>query len=189
MDQQPLTRTQQNKREYPKLRFAAWLYTFAIALTVSFVLYAFVFQEVRVTGCSMQPTFNEGEVLLVNRLSLYIKSVQRGQIVIFRNKSNGEEYIKRVVGLPGERVQILEGSVYIDGMYLDESDYLAFAEGELNKITVPEGHVFLLGDNRAISLDSRDESVGCVPLDALDGSVMLRLLPIESFTVFLVVRG
>ena len=174
-----------NKWEYGKLRIAAWLFTFAVALAASLFLYSFVFQEVRVTGTSMQPTFSEGEVLLVNRLSFYIKSVQRGQIVIFRNRKTGDEYIKRVVGLPGERVLIREGCVYINGIYLDESDYLSFAAGELEEITVPPEHVFLLGDNRIISLDSRDESVGCVRIQDLHGSVFLRLLPLGSFTVFL----
>ena len=107
------------------------------------------------------------------------------QIVIFRNRKTGDEYIKRVVGLPGERVLIREGCVYINGIYLDESDYLSFAAGELEEITVPPEHVFLLGDNRIISLDSRDESVGCVRIQDLHGSVFLRLLPLGSFTVFL----
>lgn len=133
----------------------------------------------------MQPTLREGEVLLVNRLSVYTHRIRRGEIVIFKNETTCEEYIKRVVGLPGERVRMLDGSVYINGMYLDESDYLAIAEGEFEEVEVPEGHVFLLGDNRSVSLDSRDESVGCVKITALDGSVIARLLPIKAFTFFI----
>ena len=136
------------------------------------------------TGSSMLPTFSEGEILLVNRLALYVKSVERGQIVIFKNKSSGDEYIKRVIGLPGESVEIIDGSVYINGIYLDESEYLAFRQGDLAETFVPSGHVFLLGDNRSVSLDSRDASVGCVPLTALDGCVMMRISPFTGLVFY-----
>jgi signal peptidase I len=185
MERLPASRALRNRRDYAKLRISAWLFTFASALVISLLIYMFVIREVRVNGSSMEPTLREGEVLIVNRLSVYMRRVRRGEIVIFMNGSTSEEFIKRVVGLPGERVEIRGGSVYINGVYLDESDYLAFAEGELEEVSVPEGHVFLLGDNRAVSLDSRDASVGCVPLTALDGSVIVRILPIEDLTIFL----
>jgi len=166
----------------------------------------------RVDGQSMTPNLHDREMLLVNRnayLNVDLNAVidwlpgierdgewvvypfdppERGDIVVFDPPdppvSGGDKpYIKRVIGLPGETVEIRGGSIFIDGQQLDES-YLPGASTSCGRrgcdpITVPEGHVYVLGDNRDNSSDSR--FFGAVPVDAIVGKAWLTYWPVEDF--------
>jgi len=113
----------------------------------------------RVQGDSMMPTLHEGEYLIINKLSYYLDEPQRGDIVVLHYpRDRSREYIKRVIGLPGDRVEIGDGQVRVNGVVLNEP-YLANNPTYGNQSwVVPEGHYFVMGDNRNNSSDSRDWS-------------------------------
>lgn len=135
-----------------------------------------------VSGMSMYPTLNNGDYLLVNRMAYEFSIPQRGDIVVFKSHlSDGRYLIKRVIAVEGERVEIKQGNVYVNGYRLNEP-YIrdAFTDGELSAV-VPQGSIFVLGDNRANSLDSRHPSIGFVSLEDVIGKVVVRIFPIQSF--------
>jgi signal peptidase I len=116
-------------------------------------------------------------VVLVDRRGLDVDDLSRGDLVTFASPANGVESLKRVVGLPGERVAVLDAVLHVDGRPLDEP-YVDFREWDgmfTAQVTVPEDAVYVLGDDRLTSVDSRD--FGPVPVEALDGRVLVRLWP------------
>lgn len=156
-----------------------------IAVLVAIVLIQFV-KPVIVKESSMENSFIEKDYLIVSKQSYTYGDVERGDVVVFHSSlmdENGKEklLIKRVIGLPGENVQITDGDVYIDGVMLKE-DYTkdGFTTGDVN-ITVPEDEYFCMGDNRVVSIDSRNSDVGCVEKHNLMGKVVLRVFPFKKF--------
>lgn len=133
------------------------LETVLIAVVVFFLL-QIVVKNFRVTGESMMPTLSDGQFLLVDKLSYRFTEPKRGEIIVFRYpRDPSEDYIKRIIGLPGETVRVAEGSVYIDGQilhepYLQSQPTLAYRPLE---IRLGEDEFFVLGDNRRYSSDSR----------------------------------
>jgi signal peptidase I len=131
--------------------------------------------RILVDGASMEPTLETGERVIVNRLSYKYGSPQRGDIIVFHFPRNpSEEYIKRVIGLPGDTVQVKNGSVYINNQHLDEN-YLDVKTNYTGTWQVPEGQLFVLGDNRNNSSDSHDW--GTVPLNYVVGKAILVYWP------------
>lgn len=162
-----------------------WIKDIAIAAAIAFVIVQFVKPTI-VKESSMEPNFYENNYLLVNRQAYTFKEPERGDVIVFHSslvQSNGHEklLIKRVIGLPGEEIDISEGQVYINGEPLEE-DYTkeGFTTGELTGFVVPEGQLFCMGDNRRVSIDSRSEEVGCVKKDDLLGKVFVRLYPFDQ---------
>jgi signal peptidase I len=137
----------------------------------------YVAGPVRIASTSMEPTLFAGDVVLVDRRPVDADDLARGDLVTFRDPRNGDETLKRVVGLPGERVSVIDSVLHVDGEpvvepYLDDPD----DEGMFNaQVLVPADAVYLLGDNRLVSVDSRD--FGPVPDANLDGRVLMRLWP------------
>jgi signal peptidase I len=117
---------------------------------------AFFIQFRQVSGPSMAPHISSGEYVLVNTLAYKLSTPHRGDIVAFRHDGfTPETYIKRVIGIPGDTVRIVRGAVFVDGARLNEP-YVRFPDARsMPQITVPEQSVFVLGDNRAVSEDSR----------------------------------
>ena len=136
---------------------------------------------------SMLPTFVEGDYLITYKRAYSHKEPSRGDVIIFESQLTDESgksklLIKRVIGLPGEAISIHDGMVYINGEAYEE-DYLndGYTPGELVDYTVPEDHFFCMGDNRAVSIDSRSADVGPIARDAIKGKVVLRLYPFSKF--------
>ncbi len=131
--------------------------TVLIAVAIFFLL-QIVVKNFRVTGESMLPTLSDGQFLLVDKLSYRFTDPKRGEIIVFRYpRDPSEDYIKRIIGLPGETVKIADGNVYIDGHLLSEP-YLQGASTLTYRpleTTLSEGEFFVLGDNRSYSSDSR----------------------------------
>ncbi|MDL2258030.1 signal peptidase I [Eubacteriales bacterium OttesenSCG-928-K08] len=177
-------RSAYKQREYRRHGIYAWLFILAQAAVVIALLFFFLITPVKVTGESMEPTLSPGDVLLIDRLSLYLRTPQRGNIVIFHHPHTGEPLIKRVVALGGETIEITGGKVYINGRLLDESSYSPESAADYPATLVEDGCVFVLGDQREKSLDSRSESLGCVPLSLLYGRVRLRVAPIDRPALF-----
>ena len=132
---------------------------------------------VRIASGSMAPTLLQGDVVLVDRRSLDVSEVRRGDLVTFDNPQTAEESLKRVVALPGDTVATIDAVLHVNGEPVDEP-YVDFSDWEgifSARVEVPRGAVFLLGDNRGDSVDSRD--FGAVPVERLDGRVLVRLWP------------
>ncbi len=138
------------------------------------------------TGDSMKPVLNNGDVVLVNRFSYTFGSPKRGDLIVFKPKGNenNHDYIKRVVALPGETVELVEGGIYIDGEKLDESyetTPLTDVGIVTDKITLEEDEYFVLGDDRQNSEDSRDMEVGNVKRSEIFGKAWFVLSPMSDF--------
>ncbi|MFN0060195.1 MAG: signal peptidase I [Planctomycetota bacterium] len=146
-------------------------------------LHVFVTQVYAISGQSMEPTFRNGERVIIHKLSPGWLSIDHGDVLIFASPNDpSKNLIKRVIALPGEHVHIESGKVYIDEKELDESyvrrELTTYAPRAYDWI-VPPDHVFVMGDNRAQSQDSRH--FGFVPQRDVKGKVFLRVWPIESF--------
>lgn len=185
MEQHVLSRSAYKKSEYKRQALLAWVFVVLEVVLALFLLFSFVLSPVRVNGSSMAPTLTQGEVLLIDKISLFLRTPPRGSMVTFSNPDTGEELIKRIIAMPGETIQIKEGNVYINGRLLDESLYSPGAAEEFDALVVPQGSVFVMGDDRAESLDSRDERIGCIPLGELDGRVRFRVSPFSKIALFL----
>jgi len=153
-----------------------------IAFLVAFVLRAYVFDITIVDGTSMYPTLEDRDSLVTAKIPYLLGEPQRGDIVVLQAPDlPGEDYIKRVIGLPNEELLISEGKVYVDGVELEEA-YLGGVEtdGDVHMI-IPDGFYFVMGDNRADSRDSRLDSIGVINRDSISGKAVFRLLPLSNF--------
>jgi signal peptidase I len=146
-----------------------------ILSVVLFVSINMISARIRVDGDSMVPTLVSGEYVIVSRLTYRVGSPERGDIIVFHYPRNPEEeYIKRVIGLPGDQVEVKNGSVYVNGEKLDES-YLTVKTNYLGMWSIPSGQLFVLGDNRNNSSDSHDW--GTVPMDYVIGKALVVYWP------------
>ena len=167
---------------YRGQRRLGWLFSLLLTLLVLFLLFGVWLRPMRISGDSMSPALMDGEIVLVDRLAKYWRRPARGDMVQFETADGA--FIKRVVALPGETVDIQEGRVFINSRPLDESAYASNFIGDMEMITVAEGSVFVLGDNRQKIYDSRMESVGCIPYGGVEGVLRLRISPLGKFTIF-----
>ena len=159
-----------------------WLRDLAIAVVLALAIIVFVYQPVRVEGTSMAPRLGDQDRIFINKLIYKFEPIERGDIVVFRYpRDTSKSFIKRVVGLPGETVEIRDGVVTINGLRLKE-DYLPGGNGDLASYpptTLPAENYFLLGDNRASSNDSR--AWGAVHRDYIYGKAVFAHWPPERF--------
>jgi len=145
---------------------------------VLYLLIDAVIARVRVENISMVPTLNPGEFLIVNKLSYKFSPVQRGDIVVFHYPNDPrEDYIKRVIGVPGDTVAISESSVFVNGHEIEEPYIANGYSFESGQWQVPPGSLFVLGDNRKHSSDSQEW--GFVPIDNLVGKALMRYWPLN----------
>ena len=157
-----------------------------MAFLFAFVLVYFLGQIRTNVGQSMEMTLSDGDKVLIDTFSYRIGNPKRNDIIAF--KPNGSEtshtYIKRVIGLPGEKVQIIDGMVYINDVILHESgEFPKITNGGLasDPITLGVKEFFVLGDNRNNSEDSRHADIGVVNSDYIEGRVWLRISPSDRF--------
>lgn len=157
-----------------------WGKALVIAVILALAIRGLLLQPYRVEGTSMVPTLQNGERLFLNRLIYRLHPPQRGDVVVVPLPDEGISIVKRVIGLPGETVEIKDGSVWIDGDRLGE-DYLAGQTlGSYGPVQVPDGKVFVLGDNRQASRDSRYSSVGFIEYARVKGKAMLVYWPLSA---------
>ncbi len=160
----------------------------AVALIIIFAVRYFLIKPFVVKGASMEPNFYDSEYLIVDELTYRFRAPERGEVVVFHPPESGTQeqsktyYIKRVIGLPGETVEIHEGRITIsnaehpNGFVLDESYIDEYTDGDLRRV-IPADEYFLLGDNRDASLDSR--SFGPIPFANVIGKVWFRGFPLN----------
>jgi signal peptidase I len=160
-----------------------------LALVIILITRHFLILPFIVKGASMEPNFHDNEYLIVDEVTYRVRQPERGEIVVFHPPGNeGQYYIKRVIGLPGETVEVRDGKVFIsneefpNGVTLPE-EYLTETTVGRDMVTLQEGEYYLMGDNRDASLDSR--TFGPVPKANIVGRVWLRGLPLEKAGTFL----
>lgn len=159
----------------------------AAVLLISFLIVRFVGQRTEVIGSSMVPTLQDGNQLITDKISYRFRDPQRFDIIVFPHEPDHEYYIKRIIGMPGETVEIgNDGTIYINGEVLEENygygeTYPQEVEGE--KVVLGEDEYFVMGDNREVSLDSRYSEVGNIPRSIVIGRAWLRLYPFSEFGI------
>lgn len=169
-----------------KSAFLEYAVYFFIIVFVLVILPRYLMEKVNIDGTSMENSLYDGEQVLIEKVSRYFDGPERFDIVVF-TKNHGtytKTYVKRIIGLPGETVQIIGDSIYINGEVLEENfgkDPISRSGIASEPILLGEGEYFVLGDNRTVSVDSRDYKVGTVKKDELDGVVFLRVAPFSAF--------
>jgi signal peptidase I len=171
--------------ENPKKEILSMILYLAFIFVAVYLIITFVGQRTAVNGDSMEPTLSNGDNLIMDKLTYHFRDPERFEVVIFPCPTSPEVYyIKRVIGLPGETIQIKDGCVYIDGELLEEDVYgiaqMAEAGIATEAITIGEGQYFVLGDNRPISRDSRYEDVGLIEREAIEGRAFFRIYPFDQ---------
>jgi signal peptidase I len=162
--------------------------TVVIALVIAVVLYLFIMTPHEVLGNSMHPTYKNGEYLMANKLTYRFGEPKRGDVIIFQY-SETQDFIKRIIGIPGDNIMVKDGKVYVNNQQLNESSYLAdtvytsggeyLAEGQT--VTISEGEYFVLGDNRPHSSDSR--TFGPISESQIKGKAWIVYLPLSEFRI------
>jgi signal peptidase I len=169
-----------------------WVAVVVGALVVALVVKTFLFQAFYIPSASMEPTLSKGDRVLVNKISYDLHDVNRGDVIVFELDEEDvgpdgiKDLIKRVVGLPGDVIESRDGVVYVNDRALDEpylEDGMTTGDPQdsrnpaIERQTVPEDHVFVLGDNRSNSADSRYPYRGPIPIDSIVGRAFVLVWP------------
>jgi signal peptidase I len=182
-----------NAKEVKRRRRVAfeWTLIIVVAVLVSFLVRTFVFQTFYIPTASMNPTLWQGDRIVVDKLSVDFGTINIGDIVVFKAPSDVAklcsdpvtDLVKRVIGLPGDHLYSKGNTIYVNGKPLDQKWSVYPAIGSpISPTTVPAGHYFMMGDNHALSCDSR--TWGTVPRSDLIGKVFVRIWPLGSIKWF-----
>jgi signal peptidase I len=172
------------KEERSILReLGSWLLYLLFVVVFSFIIITYVGQRTRVDGQSMETTLQNNDNLIVDKISYRFREPKRFEIIVFPYQyRENTYYIKRIIGLPGETVQVIDGYVYIDGEHEHYGNELMESPGIAeDPITLGEDEYFVLGDNRNHSSDSRDATVGVLHRKDLLGRAWIRIWPLNKF--------
>ena len=184
-------KTQYMKKHFYKNRIRSvmlWIVEIVIVLLLAALFAIFMCKSIVVQEGSMEPTLEAGNEVLINTVAYRFSSPKRGDIIAFRlgDDTSSSVHIKRIIGLPGETVQIQDGKIYINGIELNE-DYGAEPIEDPGiasaPITLGEDEYFVLGDNRNNSQDSRTAAVGNMSRDEIFGRAWIRFWPLDSFCI------
>lgn len=160
-----------------------WIQCVVVALICCVLIFVFIARVIDVVGYSMVPTLEDGDKIIITRLA---GNYERGDIVVLRKEAFREEpIVKRIIAVEGQTIDIdfINGIVYVDGEALDEpyvNELTYEPEDFTGPVEVPEGCVFVMGDNRNNSTDSRRETIGCVDTRYIMGKVIFRILPLDK---------
>lgn len=165
-----------------------WLLYILIIIGLTYVIITYVGQRTRVSGQSMETTLSDGDNLIVDKLTYHFKDPERFDIIVFPYKyEENTYYIKRIIGMPGETIQIVGGYVYINGQQLTSDIYgtevMVSAGIAAEPITLGADEYFVLGDNRNHSTDSREPNVGVLRREDLLGRAWVRIYPFDKIRV------
>lgn len=171
--------------ENPKKEILSMIVYLAVIFVSVYLIITYVGQRTQVNGDSMEPTLSDEDNLIMDKLTYHFRDPERFEVVIFPCPTEPDTYfIKRVIGLPGETVQIMDGSVYINGELLESDVYgidMIHEPGmAYEPLTLGEDEYFVLGDNRPVSRDSRYDDVGPISRDTIEGRAWLRIYPFNQ---------
>lgn len=176
-----------NNKVSKKGRTFSWVRDILIAVVIAVLILQFVKPTI-VREHSMENTLHEYDYIFLSKQAYtFFGDVEHGDIIVFHTdiddgEGHSKNLIKRAIGLPGDTIEITGGNVIRNGKVLDEKYTKdGYTDGEMEEITVPEGKVFAMGDNRQSSLDSRNEEVGMVDMDLIIGKAVFRIYPLNSF--------
>ncbi|MEF9941268.1 MAG: signal peptidase I [Lachnospiraceae bacterium] len=178
----------ENEKPHSIMReLMGWVIYLFIIVGLTYLIITFVGQRTKVSGSSMETTLSHGDNLIVDKISYKFREPERYEIIVFPYKhQTNTYYIKRIIGLPGETVQVKNGNVYINGEELGEhygTEVMQQAGIAEEEIQLGEDEYFVLGDNRNHSSDSRDPSVGVLKREDLMGRAWVRIYPFDTMGV------
>lgn len=156
----------------------SWVLTIAIAIAIAFFFRFFVVEIIRVDGPSMEDTLYTDEQLVVTKLDYVFGRPERGDIIITKFEDREGLIVKRVMGLPGETIEIKDGNVYINGEKIDDKYATVKPDEPMEPVEIPEGYVFVMGDNRNNSTDSR--VIGPLPMQDIVGVAHFVVYPFDK---------
>lgn len=159
--------------------FTEWVIPIAIAMALALLIKQFLIFKVYIPSGSMIPTLNEGDQLFVTRV-YNLDNLKRGDILVFDSDELDDVLIKRLIGLPGDKIKIVSGTVYVNGEELEE-DYVKNSDHVSGEFEVPEGKYFFLGDNRAISYDARRWENPYIDGSDIRAKAQVRVYPFSDF--------
>ncbi|MEQ6391368.1 signal peptidase I [Bacillaceae bacterium S4-13-58] len=177
------------------MRKQLWVYlrTILIAFVIAYAVRTLLFATYVVDGKSMEPTLHDGNLLMVNKVIYDWKDVNRFDVIVF-HRNEQDDYVKRVIGIEGDSIEYKNDRLYVNGEFQEEAYLQPFREEAVGKLTedftlkeitgeatVPKGYIFVMGDNRQRSLDSR--KFGFVPIDLVVGKVDARYWPISQAAI------
>jgi len=177
----------QTEQEKKIRELLGWVAYIIIVVCATYLIVNYVGQRTKVSGDSMQATLQDGDNLIVDKITYRFKKPERYDIIVFPYRhAENTYYIKRIIGLPGETVQIIDGYVYINDKKLNEHyglEIIQTAGNAKEPIVLNEDEYFVLGDNRNASADSRESSVGVLHRDEIIGRAWMRIWPLKNFGV------
>ncbi len=156
----------------------------AIMLIIFGLFTTFIADRTSVIGDSMEPNIHNGDYFILNKISYRFSDVERFDIVVFPYNNGQSNYIKRIIGLPGEKVELKDGQIYINDEVLEEHfsvEQIRIIGNQPFPIIIPEDEYFVMGDNRNDSSDSRYQDVGTIPRSDIIGKAGLRIWPLPDF--------
>lgn len=168
--------TAQQRGENLKKEVQEWVRSILLAVVLAIIIRLFFFQVTVVEGSSMYPTLENHERLIVNKAVFYFRPPQKGDIIVF-NYSAHRDFIKRVVALEGDVVEIKNGRLYVNNELMEEPYIKNQTMMDFGPVVIPPGHAFVLGDNRNNSMDSRDPAVGFISLERIKGKALFVFWP------------
>ena len=170
-------RKHRSRRKSAFRAFISWLRLLAVIVILGFIVRTFVAVPVVVAGQSMADTYNDGDIVLVTRFDYLFGTPERGDVVLCEVDGRDGMYVKRVVGMPGDYVEITNGMISINGEPLHET-YVTYASSETMSVQLNKDQYMVLGDNRADSYDSRETDIGMLSADDFVGKVRMGIWPL-----------
>ena len=165
----------------------SWLKEIVIIILIFYLINTFLFQNTRVIGQSMEPTLQDGNAVIINKFTYRLKQPSKGDIIVFPYRGDhSRNYIKRIIGVPGDEINIKDSKVYVNSIEIEEvyiKENMELRGNILFPFTVPDDEYFVMGDNRNNSSDSRYKDVGTVPGEDIIGKASLRIWPLNELGI------
>lgn len=173
-----------DKATYRRREIRSWIICLATAVAIALFLRFFVLEMVLVDGQSMEPTLHSHQTLFIEKVTKLFSTLDRGQIVVVKYPDMDGVYVKRIVGIPGDTIEVKDGALYLNGNRKEEpyinTDYINY---DMEEITVPEDCYFVMGDNRNNSMDSHDDYIGPIPKENVVGRAIMVIWPLDEIEI------
>ena len=167
--------------EFTKSELREWIESMASTVMITLFIMVFLLQTYKVEGRSMEPNLHDGQRLIVDKITYRFRPPKPGEIVVIKPKDPSKRFVKRVIATEGQNLQISDGRLRINGLTIDEPYIKEPMNNDYPRTFIPEGTIFVMGDNRNWSMDSRDEhNVGFVPLENVVGRAVLIYWPLNQ---------